>query len=81
MCNCSNGCIHRKCKKQYKMIGGTKTLANFLTYCDKHEDRHQEFCRENNPNVVMDCYQPNETTQLLDEMNSLLSEFNKGFQK
>lgn len=98
MCNCSNGCIHRKQKSQYKIetikdngkiIGELKTFIGYISYCDKHKERYESFHKENgekssvwvSKNVVMDCYEPNETTLLLDEMKGLLDEFNKSFQK
>lgn len=76
-------------KENGKVIAETKTFMGYVHYCDKHKERYENFHKENGKkpaiwvrkNVVMDCYEPNETTLLLDEMKGLLDEFNKSFQK
>ena len=66
MCNCSNGCIHLKHRSKYN-----------INVVKENGHKSADWVRTN---VVMDCYQPNETTQILDEMKGLLDEFNKSFQ-
>lgn len=76
-------------KENGKVIAETKTFMGYVHYCDKHKERYENFHKENgekpavwvSKNVVMDCYEPNETTLLLDEMKGLLDELNKSFQK
>ena len=75
-------------KENGKVIAETKTFMGYVHYCEKHKEKYEGFCKENGhksadwvrTNVVMDCFTPNETTQLLDEMKGLLNEFNKSFQ-
>lgn len=69
-CNCSGGCKHRSFDIGYKF------------YCNKYPERHKKFSEENSSrpidwvleNVNMDCYEPNEVTQLLDDVKTLMNE-------
>lgn len=76
-------------KENGKVIAESQIFMGYIHYCEKHKEKYEEFRKENGEksadwvraNVVMDCFTPNETTQLLDEMKGLLNEFNKNFQK
>ena len=65
-----------------KITFSFKEFVGYDHYCDKHPDRYEQFSKENDSklstwvseNVVMDCYEPNETQVLLDDMHRLLDE-------
>ena len=65
-----------------KITFSFKEFVGYEHYCDKHPDRYEEFSKENgsklstwvSENVVMDCYEPNDTQVLLDDMHRTLDE-------
>ena len=55
-------------------------FAGYERYCTKHPEKQKKYEEENGPkssnwvleNVIMDCYEPNETQALLNDMHNLL---------
>jgi hypothetical protein len=72
-CNCHGGCKYLECIDKHD---------GYEFRCSRFNDRYKAFREENGAklstwvmeNVSMDCYEPNETQELLNDMKDSLKE-------